>query len=641
MITQNWCVLILRRAIYSLLLTLTVSGCGDDLDQVVGSTSPAVTSAPSSITTSSVTTSVADVAVPTSLLSRPTTTFAPLPPEPFFVSVFNLIPSDIEVVGFDAARDRWFVDTRIGEGGPGRRYEQSLPDSRVIEDQPHLELDWARDFDAPIIFSFTSDGGFVVATGGADEPTDHTPRDIHFLDHDGKHIRSVHAPKGLLWIQPAQHPDPPPAAPCEHQDMRYPGGLSWVINTTPQTLVVCRDNEPISSAPWGGGMGEFSVSIDSNNDGIEEFFVGGTSVGGGGGTGFSLIGNELLPILTDDGQLAVRLGHTTTMSEFGCKDGYLVQVDMTTTATTATATRTFYEVTADRATIANVEIVEWQVDDRLVDPSQLWAVWDAAPPLTDDLSDCRAAPSFDRVLAARPDGTVLLNSIDTVLDEQSPCGESMPLVTWKNGISKAVGRVNGRPLSAVLSGTDSLNIVVNCDGQDQEVETHWGGWWIDNHPPTTFEWPPAFSIAGTDLTLTVELLASSNSTCDVNHRPRRMLVVDNDGASREWLTTAGEPVMVAWIGHGAFVSTPDGKFGYIEDFTCRHEGPQKSVVVGTFDPATGAMISSERLDFPDDFQTTRFGWRLVYPDVLSIDVDGRIIGWLGTGDGVKSLPLSG
>ncbi len=135
-------------------------------------------------------------------------------------------------------------------------------------------------------------------------------------------------------------------------------------------------------------MGEFFVSLDSNEDGIEEVFVGGTSVTAAGGTGFTLVNDTLLPILRDDGShLDIVSGSfvTNMFNDYGCANGQLVQILLTTDGLDGVATRTSYRIEGPLARTVEMEEIEFTLNAPVEFAEE---VWDDAPTGAGELSDC-------------------------------------------------------------------------------------------------------------------------------------------------------------------------------------------------------------------------------------------------------------
>ena len=259
---------------------------------------------------------------------------------------------------------------------------------------------WVVQFDAGIPFALDAgSAGALVATVAPGDALEGPIHRLHLVEDDG-FVRSIDAPSGLLWIQPSRESGDGHATCGDSQIGLTPIGLNgvdrWDIDTTNQLLTACREGVPISTTLWCCGMGEYFGSIDSNNDGVEEVFVGGTSVGGGGGGLYSLIDGELAPIRTDiGGELQLFTGDFGgRFGEYGCRDGLFVQVEVRGDGDDAWATRTFYRIEGHSATVVDVERIDWRPETFIKEPS-IWHVYETAPDeIVNDLFPCAPPDSF-------------------------------------------------------------------------------------------------------------------------------------------------------------------------------------------------------------------------------------------------------
>jgi len=251
---------------------------------------------------------------------------------------------------------------------------------------------WAVEFDANILFSMNIEAGVLVATTSPDDPFGTSIDEIHIVNGRGRIARSIDAPEGLLWIQiPVEYSED--LQPCRDTVvLGTNNAIEWDIDTSYNLLTACRDGRPISTTQWCCGMSEYSGAIDSNGDGIDEIFVGGTSVGGAGGGIYSLVDGVLAPIRTEDGaEMYLFTGDIGgSIGDYGCRDGLFVQVETSAQGRSAWATRTFYRFDGHRATIVDEERIEWPLDFDIDEIAQgIWEVHYSAPPeMLNDLFDC-------------------------------------------------------------------------------------------------------------------------------------------------------------------------------------------------------------------------------------------------------------
>lgn len=256
--------------------------------------------------------------------------------------------------------------------------------------------DWTVQLDAEILFVVDVGSERMLVATAARGSSEATIDRLHLVEDDG-FVRSMSAPTGLLWIQlPGEGLDTHDTCSNERLGMASTGtnGVDWwEVDATHQLLTACSGGTPISTTVWCCGMGEFYGAIDSNDDGVEEVFVGGTSAGGGGGGMYSLVDDDLAAIRTDGGEeLHLFSGDVgNSFGKYGCRDGLFVQVEVMAEGDTASATRTFYRIEGHSAAVVDVERIEWRLDASAPRDLSVWDVYDTAPEeIVNDLLPCES-----------------------------------------------------------------------------------------------------------------------------------------------------------------------------------------------------------------------------------------------------------
>lgn len=291
-----------------------------------------------------------------------------------------------------------FVDAE----GPTSTDTASLVRLHQVDDNGDYVEKWAVEFEAEVLFALqASDVGVIVATAPLDRSSTETIDRIHLVEASG-FTRSIKAPPGLITLQQPNVSGvdwSQTFAPCadeqtELQSNGMHGVDTWHIDATYQLVTACADGVPISTTTWCCGMGEYLGIMDSNRDGIEEVFVGGTSVGAAGAGVYSLVDGQLAPIRTENGEeLSIVDGDLgDAYYRHGCRDENFVQVEVRLEGDKAWADRTTYRIDGHQAPVSTTSRIEWAVPEG----TPAWRAHDMAPPeIVGDLLPCGAPDYFD------------------------------------------------------------------------------------------------------------------------------------------------------------------------------------------------------------------------------------------------------
>lgn len=140
-----------------------------------------------------------------------------------------------------------------------------------------------------------------------------------------------------------------------------PGGGDWALfeaGGLRRQLHHCMDGQLLSSVVVDT-EGSVFWAADVNGDGVEQVFVGSTSVMAGGATAWTLVGDAIAPLMLEGSQLRLWNGSFGgEYGQFGCIGSEFAQLVAPSGGETVTVRLTLYAVEGTSARITSTESVE-------------------------------------------------------------------------------------------------------------------------------------------------------------------------------------------------------------------------------------------------------------------------------------------
>ena len=258
--------------------------------------------------------------------------------------------------GADAVAGRRVLNVEFVAGG--RVFFTELQDGDVnrtnrvtatTNEFGNSEVLWSRTFDGPVTFFTVLDpSSRHVLVGVGDAAVVNPPTaQLHIVDgRTGQTLESIVSPKGLsaVWT---------PTAPCDEKEQLRQGGQYWAVGTENLALYEC-DDDGVVSFIRGAGLPETFFAIDSNGDGFDEVFIGGTSGHGNAAHGFTRVGEELLPIEDAQGNPfgpELHYWDNRWIRNSGCIDGNIAIVDIRYSDAEVTSTARLHGIEGAQAVL--------------------------------------------------------------------------------------------------------------------------------------------------------------------------------------------------------------------------------------------------------------------------------------------------